>query len=70
MKTKLTKTDYGYDYRGVAITRTKSGEFTYSKISKFYHRPLPMKLAEVIAEIDMHLDNGAIIERCRIKVGA
>ena len=64
---KLIKTDYGYDYLGVAITRTKSGEFTYGTISEFNHRPLAMKLAEVCREIDSHLINGATIERMRIK---
>jgi hypothetical protein len=67
MNKKLIKTDYGYDYRGVAITRTKSGEFTYGTISKIYYRPMPMKLAEVIAEIDTHLAKGATVERYRIK---
>ena len=70
MNKKLIKTDYGYDYRGVAITRTKLGEFTYGTISKNYYRPMPMKLAEVIAEIDGHLDNGATIERYRINPAA
>jgi hypothetical protein len=69
-RAQLIKTAYGYDYRGVSITRTKKGEFTYDVLSKFYYRPLPMKLAEVIAEIDAHLDKGATIERYRIKVGA
>jgi hypothetical protein len=66
----LVKTDYGYDYQGVAITRTKSGQFTYSKVSNFVYRPMPMKLSEVIAEIDEHLANGATVERYRVKVGA
>jgi hypothetical protein len=66
----LIKTNYGYDYRGIAITRTKTGEFTYGQISKFNYRPMPMKLAEVLAEINAHLDNGATIERYRIKIGA
>jgi len=70
MKKNIIKTDYGYDYRGVAITRTKTGEFTYGKISEFNYLPLPMKLAEVMAEIDAHLDNGGTVERYRIKVGA
>ena len=64
---KLVKTDYGYDYRGVAIIRTKSGEFVYNKVSRFYSRPLEMKLSEVVAEIDEHLNNGATVERFRIK---
>lgn len=65
----LVKTDYGYDYKGVAITRTKSGQFTYGRVSDFVYRPLSMKLSEVIAEIDQHLENGATVERYRIKVG-
>ncbi len=69
-RAQLIKTAYGYDYRGVSITRTKKCEFTYDQISKFYYRPMPMKLAEVVAEIDTHLDNGAVVERYRIKVGA
>jgi hypothetical protein len=66
----LIKTTYGYDYRGVAITRTKSGEFTYGQISQFHYRPMPMKLAEVLAEIDEHLTKGASVERYRIKASA
>ena len=67
---KLVKTDYGYDYRGVSITRKKSGEFTFDKIWKFNSRPLPMKLRECVADIDNCLDNlGATVERYKIKVG-
>ena len=67
---KLTKTEYGYDYRGVAITRCKIG-FTYSRITKFNHRPYAITLKECMSEIDHHLDvAGASVERYRIKVGA
>jgi hypothetical protein len=65
---ELVKTEYGYDYRGVSITRTKSGGFTYGKVSRFNYTPTPMKLAEVIEEIDRHLENGATVERYRIKI--
>jgi hypothetical protein len=67
MTKQLIKTDYGYDYRGVAITRTKSGEFTYGTIAKFNYRPMPMKLWEIVVEIDKHLANGATVERYRVK---
>ena len=69
----LIKTNLGYDYRGVSITRTSAGEFTYGKIfpSNDFLRPLPMKLSECKAEIDDYLDNkGATVERYRVKVGA
>jgi hypothetical protein len=69
-RAQLIKTAYGYDYRGVAITRTKSGEFTYGKISQFNYRPASMKLAEVLVEIDEHLAKGATVERYRIKAVA
>lgn len=64
----LVKTGYGYDYRGVAITRTSAGEFTFGIISKFNSRPLSMKLSEARSEIDKYLANGATIERYRIKI--
>ena len=69
----LIKTDYGYDYRGVSITRTSKGDFTYGKIfpNDDFVRPVPMKLTECKAEIDNYLDNkGATVERYRIKVAA
>lgn len=68
----LIKTDYGYDYRGVAITRTKSGEFIFRFVQDFtkefnYRGTLSMKLSEARAEIDKHLANGATVEGYRIK---
>lgn len=72
MKSKysMTKTDYGYDYRGVAITR-RSGGFTYGRITEFNHRTYPKTLKECIGDIDNYLDFvGATVERYRIKVGA
>jgi len=71
IKYSMTKTDYGYDYRGVAITRRKIG-FTYGRITEFNHRTYPKTLKECISEIDNYLDVlGATVERYRIKkVGA
>ena len=70
MHNKLIKTDYGYDYRGVAIIRHKNGEFSFNKITKFNSKPLPSTLADIQTQIDNLLNAGATVERYRIKVGA
>jgi hypothetical protein len=70
MTNQLIKTEYGYDYRGVAITRRKRG-FTFGRISEFNYNSSVGSLKECCASIDNYLDNlGAKIERYRIKVGA
>ena len=67
----LVKTDQGYDYRGVSITKCKDGGFTYGRIDKFNYRTASRLLKECVSEIDNYLDEqGATIERYRIKVGA
>lgn len=67
----LIKTDYGYDYRGVSITRGKDGGFTYGRVSKFNYTTATRLLKECVSEIDAYLDTkGATVERYKIKMGA
>lgn len=62
----LEKTAYGYDYRGVSITKAKGG-FTFSYIAKVGHGvTVPDTLKRVTAKIDDLLSRGATVERFRI----
>jgi len=70
MKNQLIKTDYGYDYRGVAISRRKNG-FSFCRIANFNYKSYSQTLTQCVADIDNYLDNlGATVERYRIKLGA
>ncbi len=62
----LIKTPHGWIYRGVAITKEKSGGFTYGWNSKIRHgRSYPDTLKNTMKEIDELLLNNSV-EHCRI----
>ena len=67
----LVKTDQGYEYRGVAITKCKPVGFSYGFTNEFDWKTEIRMLHECVSEIDNYLDEqGATIERYKIKVGA
>lgn len=75
-RAELIKTAYGYDYRGISITRRsdKSG-FSYRiQDEKGGRITFPHNLTTVVNNIDQELENGAVAINYRMhrtqKVGA
>ena len=75
-RAQLIKTAYGYDYRGISITRrTDRSGFSYRyQNAKRGGNTFPYNLATVVNNIDQELANGAVAINYRMhrtqKVGA
>lgn len=77
MNKALTKTPYGYTYRGVAITKERSGfsygyriENSFRPLNPISHgRSLPDSLKNTLAKIDTELLNNSVENYKIIKKG-
>ena len=75
-RAQLIKTAYGYDYRGISITRrTDKSGFSYRiQDANGGRNTFPYNLATVVNNIDQELANGAVAINYRMhrtqKVGA